>query len=648
MEQNTDAFKPYMHFTGKPDTVDSYESSFGSFQRGSSKDALATVLNDDFRVRSPFSRSDYDAFRPNERVPNKFKDVILACRGIYLRTGIVRNVIDLLTDFATDGIRIVHPDKKTEAFCRIWAKKVALLDVADEFSRHFLLDGNVVVKRYTAKLTKPVKNEWEAFSADQKIYTSDRTPKNDIPIRYNFLNIAALYWLGGNEAKAKGERKLAFKPHSSIDKKVSSPSDSIVNKNSNLSSVTGLSSGDLVPIDMSTVYVAHNKKDSWEDWAPPFLYSVISDVNFRDKLKQAELSALDGFINVIRLWKLGDHKEGFLPNQAAVNKLLELLEYNTAGGAIDIVWDSLIDMKEFYPPVDKILGSEKYTQVNRDILIGLGIPEVLLGGEGANFSNSFIQLKTVVERINNVRAKLADFIDAELRMLANAVGFEIAPKVKIPKFTGEDENVSRKLIIGLLDRGIISVEAVHDTYGEDFLLEMDRIKNEKKIFKESGVEVINPLNRQTTGEGAGRPMLSKDSGTRDTRTAKPKRSAASKSELVVKGLDIINIIDETIVPIYLDGIEVTSARKLTNEQKNEMNQLRVGLLASVKPDFTVSEDAILDISSCMQNHINNDVVVYINNAVSNYTKETGKSSSLRQRKHIEAAAWAEYHSSNNQ
>jgi hypothetical protein len=47
---------------------------------------------------------------------------------------------------------------------------------------------------------------------------------------------------------------------------------------------------------------------------------------------------------MIRVWKLGDHKEGFLPGEDAVNKLCDILaEHQKSGkGDIDVVWDSMI------------------------------------------------------------------------------------------------------------------------------------------------------------------------------------------------------------------------------------------------------------------------------------------------------------------
>ena len=46
------------------------------------------------------------------------------CMSAYDRVGIIRNVIDLMADFAGQGINIVHPNKRIEKFFRAWFKKV--------------------------------------------------------------------------------------------------------------------------------------------------------------------------------------------------------------------------------------------------------------------------------------------------------------------------------------------------------------------------------------------------------------------------------------------------------------------------------------------------------------------------------------------
>lgn len=632
--------------------VDKYDS----LQKSSNK-STATTLNTDQHIRSPFSRYDYEKVRPGERMPTRFKEVIHSCRAMYLKVGIVRNVIDMMTDFATEDLKIIHPDKKQEAFFKVWMNKVKLKDAIDEFVRHFLVDGNVVVKRTTAKLTKPVETEWRSIADDgpQKLYVEDNIVKREIPWKYSFLNVASLKWLGGEYGKLDGERKLGFFLNSQFLKNLQSADDlykkNQIDKMPNdlVKSLIDKKEG-FVELDMSSIYVAHNKKDSWEDWAPPFLYSVVQDVSFRDKLRQAEISALDGVINVIRLWKLGDHTEGILPNQAAVDKLIAILETNTGGGAIDLVWDSMINMEQFYPPVDEILGSEKYQQVNRDILIGLGVPEVLIGGKGGNFSNSFIQLKTLVEKLQYVRNRVIEWLTKEVEILCSAMEIEIMPKIKFSKMNLEDQETTKQLIVQLLDRGVISAEAVLDVYGEDFLIEMDRIKSQKDIFKNAGVKIKSPLDpkpakggssnfqnpdSKTGKTGPGRPPGIKVN--QKERKPKPRRS----SGLTLFAFDCIDAIDEYIIPAYMDDMNIANARKLNNEQKEILENARVSALSTIKPNDNIVGDNILSI---VENSKNYDIKLfgYIKKYILNYISKNGMEPTIKQRKRIEAIAWSSY------
>lgn len=641
----------------KDQIVQSYSdkaSQFNVVTRQKPQEAIAIQLTDNINIRGPFNKPEYDMYRPNERLPFTFRDVIKACRVSYLKNGVVRNVIDMMTDFATEDFRFIHPDKKVEAFFKVWSNKIKLKNSLDEFVRHFLIDGNVVVKRTMAKLSQPVETQWQSKSdilddsIPVKLYKEPKNNKREIPWQYTFLNVAALYWIGGEATKMAGERRLGFRPSATALNIIKSPNEPfqrqivdrmpMVIKDKIVNSESGL-----IELDMSTLYVGHNKKDSWEDWAPPFLYSILSELSFRDKLRQAELSALDGMINVIRLWKLGDHKEGFLPNGALVEKLINILEANTGGGAMDIVWDDMIDMEEFYPPVDQILGSEKYDQVNRDILIGLGVPEVLIGGKGGNFSNSWIQLRTMVERLQFIRDNIITWLNDEVQKVCEAMGFEIPPKIHFNEMNLEDENATRKLIIGLLDRGIISIEAVLDIYGEDFLMEIERIRNEKKL----GIKVKSPLDNKPTksGNNNGRPPFANDTQTRDTRKAKPRRGQKSYSELMVFAMDAIDSIDTYVIPLYMENLNVSNARKLTSEQKDEINIVRTNILSCINHNDDLSEDGILTIAENSKPNI--ATINIINAEINDFTSRTGQIPTLNQRKRLEAAAWASINGDNN-
>ena len=75
-------------------------------------------------VKPGFTKDDYYAFRPNEAVPNQQRRIIKMCMDAYDKVGIIRNIIDLMGDFGSQGINIVHPNKTVEKFYQQWFKSV--------------------------------------------------------------------------------------------------------------------------------------------------------------------------------------------------------------------------------------------------------------------------------------------------------------------------------------------------------------------------------------------------------------------------------------------------------------------------------------------------------------------------------------------
>ena len=65
----------------------------------------------------------------------------------------VKNVIDLMGDFGSQGIRIVHPNKRIERFYQRWFEKCGGKERSERFLNNLYKSGNVVVNRQTGKLT---------------------------------------------------------------------------------------------------------------------------------------------------------------------------------------------------------------------------------------------------------------------------------------------------------------------------------------------------------------------------------------------------------------------------------------------------------------------------------------------------------------
>ena len=111
--QQADSLKIYTSAIQEAATA-SYSSRTRNFSD------LTTNLSGKPGLRS----SDYDYFRPDQKVPETHKDIIAFARKAYRRIGLIRNAIDLMGDFACQGIRLVHQNKRIEKFYNEWFTRV--------------------------------------------------------------------------------------------------------------------------------------------------------------------------------------------------------------------------------------------------------------------------------------------------------------------------------------------------------------------------------------------------------------------------------------------------------------------------------------------------------------------------------------------
>jgi hypothetical protein len=139
-------------------------------------------IEPDRSVRTSMSRNDYYRFRPEEAMPTRQKRIMKMCMDAYDRVGIIRNVIDLMGDFAAQGIDIVHPNKSIERFYKKWFQQVNGIERSERFLNYLYRTGNVAVKRRTAKINAAKEEELRKATAevDMEIVTT-KYPKREIP-----------------------------------------------------------------------------------------------------------------------------------------------------------------------------------------------------------------------------------------------------------------------------------------------------------------------------------------------------------------------------------------------------------------------------------------------------------------------------------
>ena len=107
-QQKSHAFVTWSDDSGKrqalSDTSDNIEA-YDGIQKATAYNRRSFLdVEPNRSVRTSFTRQDYNRFRSEESVPKQQKEAIKMCMAAYDKVGIIRNVIDLMADFAGQGM----------------------------------------------------------------------------------------------------------------------------------------------------------------------------------------------------------------------------------------------------------------------------------------------------------------------------------------------------------------------------------------------------------------------------------------------------------------------------------------------------------------------------------------------------------------
>ena len=452
--------------------------------------------------RPGLRNSDFDYFRPDQAVPEKPKDIIAFARAAYRRIGLIRNAIDLMGDFACQGVRLVHQNKRVEKFYNDWFNRVRGKEVSERLCNLLFREANVPIRMSTAKINRQKRLEMQKsvaspdMIADLKV--SDFSP-NEIPWQYYFIDPLTIEAIGGPLASVIGERKYIMKlPKHIVNmiRKLRNSTDPfergiLEQVPQEIIQAADTNKGVLLPQDKTFVYFY--KKDDWQEWADPMTYACFNDLILYERLKLADKTALDGAISKIRIFKLGSLEHKLAPTPAAASTLQSILGANVGGGTTDIVWGPDIELLETGTDVQRFLGEEKYRPTLMAIYACLGIPPTLTGTFGASgTTNNFISLKTLTERLSYVRNTLLEFWNTQIKIVQTTMGFRFPAEVEFDFMYLDDPTSVANLLVNMADRNIVSDEFVQRHIKAKPGIERRRVVDEEKVRVSKDLEKISP------------------------------------------------------------------------------------------------------------------------------------------------------------
>tara|TARA_R110002050_G_scaffold28736_1_gene74361 strand:- start:150 stop:2255 length:2106 start_codon:yes stop_codon:yes gene_type:complete len=598
-------------------------------------------------VRTGFLREDYDNFRPGESVSNYQKRIMKMCMQAYDKVGIVRNVIDLMSDFAAQGLTIVHPNKNVEKFYRKWFLQVNGTDRSERFLNYLYRCGNVVVKRRNAKLNPQKEKELRRTAGQDIVIKNIKVNKREVPWTYDFLNPLAVDIQDyGGQVVGKPEFVLNMSKMTYESLVKSSTKNQTIFKTLPNDLQKRLHDGDRkIPLSPDDVGFYYYKKDDWLLWANPMIYAILDDIIMLEKMKLADLAALDGAISNVRLWSVGDLEHKIIPTKAAINKLRDILASNVGGGTMDLVWGPELNFTESNSQVYKFLGSEKYQPVLTSIYAGLGIPPTLTGASSSGgYTNNYVSLKTLIERLEYGRDVLKQFWRHEIELVRKAMGFRYPAEIHFDSIVLSDEAAEKNLLIQLADRDIISHETLLERFKEMPSMEKVRVRREEKdrrddVLPDKASPYHNPQHREDIAKIAltkdmladeylddmglpvsndetpepqptenvpeqrdnnnepinpeGRPRFSRDSTKRKQKRVLPKSGSPTAS--VLWAVQAQDKIADILSPIALSHFNKKNMRSLSKAEMSQVDYLKLCILTGMKPYMDISSDMVKEL-----------------------------------------------------
>jgi len=382
------------------------------------------------------------------------RDTIELCQKAYANISVFRNAIDVMSEFANSNIYLEGGTQNSRDFVYKWFERINLWNLKDQYFREYYRSGNIFMYRVDGKFSK------SDFDKLTKIYGSSLALKpGNLPVRYIMLNPYDIVATKGSSFETGLYEKILSEydierlknPKTEYDQQVYEALDADTKEKIRTGKYN--SDGIRIKLDPGHLVYSFYKKQDYEPFAIPFGYPVLDDINFKLELKQIDQAICRTIENVILLITMGAEpdKGGINPrNMEAMQNLFK----NESVGRV-LVSDYTTKAQFVIPDIGKVVGPAKYEVINNDIKEGL--QNVIVGDE--RYSNTQVKAKIFLERLEESRnAFIHDFLQPQVKMICQNLGFRKYPTVKFEQTDIKDEVQLQRVATRLMELGIITPE----------------------------------------------------------------------------------------------------------------------------------------------------------------------------------------------
>ena len=372
---------------------------------------------------------------------------------------------------------------------------------------------------------KSERDLYKELSAKKRVWS-----KGFMPIAYTVLN-PLLIEIEGSLLFDK--TKVTLKPSDSLKKLLKKPVSELTDDEKLILKLlpsdfkASVDKGGGVVLDPLFVGAVDYRKQPYERYPKPRGVKVFDAIEYKNSLREADLSTLDGITNYILKITVGND-EYPVTEQTQLETVAEL--FNTTSKSFDVVWNHTLEVEKIVSPeIEAILGQDKYAQVNEDISGGLALSRALVDGTtSVQEDEAGLIVKTVIEEVNYARDQVSLWIYNEYRQIAEAMGFDRFPKVRWGNTVLRDIILYMSTISQLVDRRMLSYETALGQLGFDYDNEFNNMGNELPSVLEGVLGILgSPFQQSKTQPTQNAPVGTPSSGRPTGQVTKKKQPSTN-------------------------------------------------------------------------------------------------------------------------
>lgn len=439
-----------------------------------------------------------------------FEEVIKNCRFYWKHEPIANTVVEKIIDLAINDL-IVVPDQKSSQTEQAIFESISrdIIPFLRDSAREFLLTGLVVPEIKLTRLNKNQIRRKKIPRLSSLYYPTSMWVRDSssIEIKKPLITEKESYYLLIPEETIYFIQNQGEYPDGSKDIELYREIVKLYPE-----FVSAINNGALkVKLDNPLILKASTLSNS--PYPVPYLYSAVESMKHKRNLKKMDYSIAARVISAILHVRVGDKdfpltkdQEDQLDDLEAKFKWRDGLSTDSLEKVIALFTNHTVEIEWIFPNVNVLLDEKKYSSVNKDILISLGFPRILITGETEKSFTSDPQIATLspLETMNRLRDTLMPIIDTiYLEMESNNRNINTIPEVKFAPINLLSLDVFYKGLVDLYATGNLSRESYARAFGYDLKTELKNRSEEKQLFEELEIQEFAPVPHSNTPQQGG-------------------------------------------------------------------------------------------------------------------------------------------------